>query len=157
MLKPSKVNINKHSKILPCGYTLALVSPTLSVCSQVFFYFYFEDQRECVLSSLTFTPALQALFKVSHLRRYRAVSSDSCSAWQIPCWFHTSDSVYRNKNRHMTSVWEKRIDKLLWFPWGLERTSLCFECLCLMQWRGADELGRRSRAIQEGLRDPTSW
>lgn len=59
------------------------------------------------------------------------------------------------QNRHMTSVWEERIDKLLWFPWGLERTSLCFECL--MQWRGADEQGRRLRAVQEGLRAPTSW
>jgi len=88
----------------------------------------FKDQRECVLSSLTFTPALQALFKVSHLQRYRAITSNSCSAWAIPCWFHTSDSGYRNTNRHMTSVWEQRIDKLLWFLWGLKRISPCVWC-----------------------------
>ncbi len=68
---------------------------------------FFRDQRECVLSSLTFTPALQALLKVSHLLLYRVVSSDSCSAWLIP-----------------SHQW------LLWFPWGLERTSLCFYVWC---------------------------
>ncbi len=118
---------------------------------------FFKDQREYVLSSLTFTPALQALFKVSHLRLYHAVYVWFLLSLTNSLLISHQWLSLTKQNRHMTSVWEERIDKLLWFPWGLERTSLCFECLCLMQWRGADEQGRRLRAVQEGLRAPTSW
>lgn len=107
------VNINKHGKSHHTrSHTLCLVSPSwdawiLRPC-------FIKDQSQCVLSTLTFTPALRGSFKVSHSRQNHAASTDSRSAWQILRSFHTSEVTETEIG--IWKLWERgeRIDMVLW-------------------------------------------